>query len=575
MTVRVDMRRLTDAARRLPDAAFWLALLLPVFAWAPLTYPGFFEFHSGAVPVFNVAALARQPGDLGWAPAVYRCYDLLRGEGSLPYRLALLPKALGVSFPDALKWVLVTAMLAGPVGVYGWARRALGRWPALAAATVYAYWPLALATVHVRGAVGEAVFLALMPWAWWAAAAVRDTGHRSPMVGLALALAALGWTQPGLAIWLAAALLACLLLPSGSEGVGGVAARRSRGLIGWLAGMALAAVGLLPLILRRGMGEGVGQAFADHLVYPHQLLFPNWGTGPSVPGPYDTLTFQLGLMACGLALVGILLRRSISASAETERVDLGWGPRLPRGQLALSAAAVGGLALLSTTLAAPLWRALPWLARTLTYPWQLLLLTGPWLAWGAGLGARVLADLLARRLPEGMPGEHRSAEAIPLMAGLVTLTLLGSYSYLRPQPVPLGVPDAPLAVFSYRPCSEGGGPEMALLSAEVTGAPGPGGVVTAEVRWQALQPLDRDYTVFFHVVGPDGTLWGQADTMPLDNRFPTSRWRPGQVVADRYQVLLKANAPVGEGYRYLLGLYLWQTGQRLSTGQDDKVELGP
>ena len=39
-------------------------------------------------------------------------------------------------------------------------------------------------------------------------------------------------------------------------------------------------------------------------------------------------------------------------------------------------------------------------------------------------------------------------------------------------------------------------------------------VVSVTVRWQALQPIGRDYTVFFQAIGPDGKVWGQQDTMP-------------------------------------------------------------
>ena len=94
-------------------------------------------------------------------------------------------------------------------------------------------------------------------------------------------------------------------------------------------------------------------------------------------------------------------------------------------------------------------------------------------------------------------------------------------------------------------------------------------------RWQALRPLDRDYTVFFHVVGPDGQVIGQHDTMPRDNALPTSQWRPGQVVDDRYRATLKTGTPLGADIRYNLGLYQWQTGQRLRTATDDKVVVTP
>ena len=233
------------------------------------------------------------------------------------------------------------------------------------------------------------------------------------------------------------------------------------------------------------------------------------------------------------------------------------------------------LALLSTTLAAPFWRLLPFLSRTLTYPWQLLLLVGPWLAWLAGSGGRAL---LAQ-----WPEEAREGRAVPLFAGLLALTLLSAYSApltilsraqdgsagqpLNPPALSVAAPDAPVAIF--------GDNEIALLSAVIAGPAGPGGQATVLVRWQALRPLGQDYTVFFHALGPDGNRWGQQDTMPQDGKLPTSQWRPGQIVQDQYQLTLAPDAPIGGDYRYLLGMYWWQTGQRLTTGADDKVVLTP
>ena len=193
--------------QRWPQPATWLALLLPVFAWAALTYPGYFELHSGFRPIFNVADLARSLPGLGWAPTVGQPYDLLRGEGALAYWLALLPRALSGSSVFAIKWVLGASFVLGALGMYGWARRSLGDWPGLLAALVYALWPIGLATVYVRGALAEAVFLALMPWILWAADVAVESGRWRAAIALAIGLAAAFWTQAGLALWLAAIVL--------------------------------------------------------------------------------------------------------------------------------------------------------------------------------------------------------------------------------------------------------------------------------------------------------------------------------------------------------------------------------
>jgi hypothetical protein len=208
------------------------------------------------------------------------------------------------------------------------------------------------------------------------------------------------------------------------------------------------------------------------------------------------------------------------------------------------------------------------LQATLTYPWQLLLLAGPWLAWLAGLGGRALFEQL--------PAAPRAALTPLVAACLLTLTLLATYGYLRPAPAAGPAPDAPLAVF--------GEDEIVLLDAIPTvipprGSAGPalqaGATISVTVRWQALRPLARDYTVFLHLTDADGQLRGQQDTMPQNNKLPTTRWRPGQIVTDQYHATLKPGAPAGEGYGISLGLYLWQTGERLRTATDDKVLLKP
>ncbi len=517
-----------------PAAATWLAWLLPVFAWAPLTYPGYFEFRSGFAPIFDLNAFARQPLDLSWAPGAGQAYDLLRGERMLPYLVALLPHALGLSAVLSIKLLLAVAIMAGALGVFGWTRRRLGAWPALLAALIYALWPFALSTLYEQGAVAETVLLGLLPLALWAADAACDTHRPGAAAALALVLAAAIWTQTGLALWFALTLLVYVLLEP----------RARVALSGWLAGLLGGLAGLSPSILRRGLGGGTSPDFVSQLVYPHQLL-------PA-----------LGLVACGLAVMGLILTRQ---------------GRVPAGQSVW----VGGhrtvwfapllvliLAFLSTTLAAPVWRLLPFLARSFSFPRQLLLLAGPWLAWLAGLAGLRLLDLL--------PGPERISGTVPLFAGLLALVLLGSYPQLDPPTTPVQVPDAPLAIF--------GDHQLALLAVTTQGLPQPApalaangdlsatGVVSVTVQWQALQPIGRDYTVFFQAIGPDGAVWGQQDTMPLAGERPTSQWEPGQVVVDRYRVALKPGAPLGS-YHALLGFYLYQTGERLRTATDDKVVL--
>ena len=95
----------------------------------------------------------------------------------------------------------------------------------------------------------------------------------------------------------------------------------------------------------------------------------------------------------------------------------------------------------------------------------------------------------------------------------------------------------------------------------------PGEALTVTLFWQALQPMDVDYTAFVHVVGPDGAVVAQADGQPLNGFMPASAWLPKQVVADKRSLRLPADAAPGD-YTIYAGLYDLATMQRLPVTRD-------
>jgi len=106
-----------------------------------------------------------------------------------------------------------------------------------------------------------------------------------------------------------------------------------------------------------------------------------------------------------------------------------------------------------------------------------------------------------------------------------------------------------------------------------------GGAITLTLTWQSLQPVPYDATVFVHLIGADespfggvypersrgtqGRLLAQVDRQPLDGRFPTSYWLPGQVVTD---VVSLSSAPDTYNGPLVLdvGMYIWPSLERLS-----------
>jgi hypothetical protein len=74
------------------------------------------------------------------------------------------------------------------------------------------------------------------------------------------------------------------------------------------------------------------------------------------------------------------------------------------------------------------------------------------------------------------------------------------------------------------------------------------------LHWQALAEMDIAYTVFVHLLGPDGRVVSGHDGEPVDGARPTTGWVPGEFVADPHELSMPAELAPGE-YGLELGLY--------------------
>jgi hypothetical protein len=90
----------------------------------------------------------------------------------------------------------------------------------------------------------------------------------------------------------------------------------------------------------------------------------------------------------------------------------------------------------------------------------------------------------------------------------------------------------------------------------------PGDVLPLNLYWQGDGPTDINYTVFVHLVGPDGLPHGQLDYFPGAGAAPTSSWAPGQVVVDVLDLPIAADAAPGTCH-IAVGLYDAASGGRL------------
>jgi 4-amino-4-deoxy-L-arabinose transferase-like glycosyltransferase len=117
------------------------------------------------------------------------------------------------------------------------------------------------------------------------------------------------------------------------------------------------------------------------------------------------------------------------------------------------------------------------------------------------------------------------------------------------------------------------GGRVRLLGYNLEGALSPGQTFRVILFWEALHPMERDYTVFVHLLGPEGHIQGQWDSQPADGLYPTSRWQAGEIIRDRYDLTVAPDAPPGR-YQIEVGMYLLQTGERLAITSQDGQQPG-
>ena len=100
----------------------------------------------------------------------------------------------------------------------------------------------------------------------------------------------------------------------------------------------------------------------------------------------------------------------------------------------------------------------------------------------------------------------------------------------------------------------------------------PGDEVRVTLYWQATATPSQDYTVFVHLLSPDGSQVAGADAPPVENDYPTSLWQAGDQIQDSHSMLLPSDLLPGT-YQMAVGLYDPATGFRAARldGAGDSV----
>ena len=183
-------------------------VLLAGLAAMPLRLPGIANSDDILPTIYRVFSLhaswqagvfyPRLSADLAYAYGV----PLFQFYPPLASYVAELFHVLGLGFIDAIKATYVLGFVCAGLGMYVYVARLFGaRAGALLAAVAYMYAPYYFVDIYKRGALAEALALALLPWILWAFYSLHQTGGRGWFVLTAPALAALMLTHNSLSLF--------------------------------------------------------------------------------------------------------------------------------------------------------------------------------------------------------------------------------------------------------------------------------------------------------------------------------------------------------------------------------------
>ncbi|MGC8878296.1 MAG: ArnT family glycosyltransferase [Anaerolineae bacterium] len=181
-----------------------------------------------------------------------------------------------------------------------------------------------------------------------------------------------------------------------------------------------------------------------------------------------------------------------------------------------------------------------------------------------------ISTLLAIGLLAVVPYRLRTAVAFMVGGGLCLLAVLSPFVYIMPayaRPALLRATHLPTDVRRVDWMIDGA---MRLLGYQLDSTTAtrelpalrPLEPLSLTLYWEALRPMNTNYSVFVHLLGRERCVIGQVNTYPGLGLWPTTQLQSGDVVADTYSVPVAADAAAPTLVRVHVGLYRYEQAGR-------------
>lgn len=285
----------------------WIFLfVLAVPAALKLILPGFYEPHdlhhfADIYEMFRAFSSGQIPPR--WGPDyLYNFgYPLFNFYYVTPFYLGALFLKLFGSIQLSYKLVFLSCIILGIAGMYLLLKEFIGKFAAFVGSVIFLYTPYRAVQIYVRGAMGEALSLALTPLVAFAFIKVikspklRNIGVAALIFGLFILTHNYMWVLS--LPWIIILSFIFFEKKNWKKSLWAI-------VVSGIFGLGVSAYWWIPGIFEQKLVASTTPfPLIDHFPFIKQLLLPSWGYGPSIPGPYDDISFQIGI----INLIGVII----------------------------------------------------------------------------------------------------------------------------------------------------------------------------------------------------------------------------------------------------------------------------
>lgn len=388
----------------------WAGLLiLAIPASLKLILPGFYEPHdlhhfADIYEMFRAFSSGQFPPRFGPDYLYNFGYPLFNFYYLTPFYLGAGFLALTGSVQESFKLVFLSCILLGLVGMYLMLREFVGKFEAFIGTIIFLYTPYRAVQIYVRGAIGEALSLALTPLAAYffikliKSPKLRNIGLAAISFGIYVITHNYMWALS--LAWIVTLALIFVEKKTWKRSFWSL-------FISGIIGMGMAAFWWIPAIFEQKLVASTTPfPLIDHFPFISQLIIPSWGYGPSNPFSSDHLSYQIGvvnLIGVLISIIILILSKKFLKDKKYFYITI-WG---------LISFAI--LFFLMNIRSYPIWKILPF-HDFVQFPWRLLSLT------------TFVTSVLIAVSVQVLKGKVKIFAGTALLLGAVILT----FSYFRP-----------------------------------------------------------------------------------------------------------------------------------------------